>query len=109
MQGGLTALSKITEYVAALLSAHWALGGAGVVVAQPVAAEAALDPQDWDKALAEAERLAGVGGVRGKEVTPYLLACIAEFTEGRSLRTNQALVIANAQLAAQVARQLCGG
>ena len=46
--------------------------------------------------------------VRGKDVTPYLLACIAEFTEGRSLRTNQALVIANARLAAQLALSLSG-
>jgi len=97
------------EDVASLLSAHWALGGAGVVGAQPVAAEAALAMQDWEKAMAEAERLAAAGNVRGKDLTPYLLACIAEFTEGRSLRTNQALVIANARLAAQVARQLGGG
>lgn len=97
------------DEVAALLAAHWAMGGGGVVVAQPIAAEAALAPREWERALLEAERLAAVGDVRGKDVTPYLLACIAEFTEGRSLRTNQALVVANSRLAAQVARQLSGG
>ena len=39
-------------------------------------------------------------------VTPFLLARLAEITGGRTLRANQALVVANARLAAQVARAL---
>ena len=40
------------------------------------------------------------------DVTPFLLNCLAEVTEGKTLRANQALVIANARLAARVARVL---
>ena len=91
------------EAVAAVLHAHWALGGAGAVIAQPVAAEAALDPGEWTTALAQAEQQALAKGIRGGEVTPFLLARLAELTGGRSIKANQALVLANARLAARVA------
>lgn len=55
-----------------------------------------------DRALAEAAEK----GIAGKAVTPYLLGRIFELTEGRSLQTNIALVLNNAQLAARVAREL---
>lgn len=89
-----------------LLSAHWELGGAGVVLAQPVAAEVALDPDEWAAALRKVERQAAQVGVRGKDVTPFLLARLAEETGGRTLRANRALIVANARLAARVARAL---
>jgi len=91
------------EEAAALLAAHWDLGGAGVVLAQPVAPEMALDPSEWDEALSRAEQAGGVAGIRGKEVTPFLLSQLAEITEGKSLLANQALVVANARLAARIA------
>jgi pseudouridine-5'-phosphate glycosidase len=94
------------DEAAAVLSAHWQLDGAGVVLAHPVPAEAALDPEEWDAALAKAEQLAATDNVRGQNVTPFLLARVAELTEGRSLRANQALILANARLAAQVARAM---
>ncbi len=94
------------EHVAQLLAAHWALEGAGVVLAQPLATEEALDRGELEGAVAEAEKQAAVAGVRGPEVTPFLLARLAELTEGRTLRANQALVVANARLAARVARAL---
>ena len=40
-------------------------------------------------------------GVRGKELTPFLLNELATLTEGKSLRANQTLVVQNARLAAQ--------
>ncbi|MCS6849816.1 MAG: pseudouridine-5'-phosphate glycosidase [Gemmataceae bacterium] len=88
---------------AAVLTAHWQLGGGGVVLAQPVAPEVAVDPATWDQALAEAERQAAASGVRGPALTPFLLARLAEITQGQTLRANHALVVANARLAAQVA------
>jgi pseudouridine-5'-phosphate glycosidase len=94
------------EEAARLLSAHWALGGAGVVLAQPVPCEMALDPDEFRRALAEAENAAARSMIRGKEVTPFLLARLAELTAGRSLRANQALIVSNARLAARVAASL---
>ena len=44
-----------------------------------------------------------VQGITGKDTTPFLLASIAERTDGRSLEANIQLVINNARVAAQIA------
>jgi pseudouridine-5'-phosphate glycosidase len=94
------------EEAAAMITAHWQLGGAGVVVAQPLPEGASLDPAEWDPALAQAERLAAAQGIRGKALTPFLLARLAEITNGNTIRANKALVVANATLAAKIALAL---
>jgi pseudouridine-5'-phosphate glycosidase len=99
----LTARVDSPAEAGALLSARWALGGGGVVLARPVDAAAALGPEDFETALALAERQAAARGVRGPALTPFLLARLAEITDGRTLRANQSLIVANARLAAQVA------
>jgi pseudouridine-5'-phosphate glycosidase len=96
------------EQAAALLAAHWDLDGAGVVLAQPVVAEVELHPNEFESALHQAERAAAAGGVHGKALTPFLLSKLAEATEGKTLRANQALVVANARLAARVALSMAG-
>lgn len=93
----------------ALLAAHWALGGAGAVVARSLPAEAALEETEWRRALRQAEDRARDRGVRGPALTPFLLAQLAEITEGRTLRANRALLVANARLAADIARALGEG
>jgi pseudouridine-5'-phosphate glycosidase len=97
------------EEAAALCRAHWRLGGAGVVLAQPLPAEIALDPGDFHKALVRAESQARAAGARGPALTPFLLARLAELTDGLTLRANQALIVANARLAARVAAALATG
>jgi pseudouridine-5'-phosphate glycosidase len=91
---------------AALCAAHWGLGGAGIVLAQPLPAETALEPGDFHRALVRAESQARAEGVRGPALTPFLLARLAELTDGRTLRANQALIVANARLAARIAAAL---
>jgi pseudouridine-5'-phosphate glycosidase len=91
---------------AALLAAHWGLGGRGIVLAQPLGDSMAMEPDEFTVALTSAERQAVGVGVRGKELTPFLLGRLAEITNGQTLRANHALVINNAKLAAQVARAL---
>jgi len=91
---------------AALLAAHWGLQGAGVVLAQPMGEDQSLPPDEFETALEEVEGRAAAAGVRGKDVTPFLLARLAEVTRGKTLEVNQALVLANARLAGQVAREL---
>ncbi len=91
---------------AALLAAHWALDGAGVVLAQPLPEEEALNPGALAMHLEQAERQAAEKGVRGPALTPFLLARLAELSNGATLRANLALVVANARLAAQVAAAL---
>jgi pseudouridine-5'-phosphate glycosidase len=94
------------EEVVLLLNAHWQLEGGGVVLAQPVEEELALDPNEFDAALTKAKLQAQRGAIRGPALTPYLLARLAELTGGRTLRANHALVVANARLAARVATTL---
>jgi pseudouridine-5'-phosphate glycosidase len=94
---------------AALLRAHWALGGAGVALAQPLPAAEAVEVGLMEVALKEAHAEAAARGVRGATLTPFLLARLAVRTHGRTLRANQALIVANARLAARVAAALAGG
>jgi pseudouridine-5'-phosphate glycosidase len=83
---------------AAVLWAAWATGSRGVVVAVP-------PPAELEGAEAMAERAAGeLRDVSGANVTPRLLARMAELSGGRSLDLNVDLVINNARVAAQVAR-----
>jgi pseudouridine-5'-phosphate glycosidase len=101
-----SARADTPQEVAALLAAHWQLGGAGVVVAQPVPPDVALEAAEIDQALAQAEMDAAAAGLRGKTLTPFLLGRLADLTHGKTLRANQVLVQANARLAAQVARSM---
>jgi pseudouridine-5'-phosphate glycosidase len=94
---------------AQLAGVHWALDGNGVVLAQPLPAEAALDADAFAAALARAEQLAVEAGVRGPARTPFLLARLAEITGGATLRANRDLILANARLAARVAGALVEG
>jgi pseudouridine-5'-phosphate glycosidase len=45
-------------------------------------------------------------GIEGKAVTPFLLGEILNMTDGASLKTNIALVLNNARLAARIAGEL---
>lgn len=81
----------------------------GVLVANPVPVEAEIPQAEMagyiDAAIAEAARR----DIRGKDVTPFVLALIFELTKGRSLVTNIALVRNNARLAAGIAVALSAG
>lgn len=101
-----TARVDTPAQAAALCAAHWSLGGAGVVLAQPVPESAALIPAEFDDALRQAESQAAAQNIRGPALTPFLLARLAEITEGKTLRANQILVVANAELAARLAGAL---
>lgn len=90
--------------VAAVWRAHRGVSpGVGGVLAQPVPAADELDAALHDRLLAEGLAVVARGGISGKAVTPALLAHFHTGSDGASLRTNLALVRANAELAAQVA------
>jgi pseudouridine-5'-phosphate glycosidase len=95
---------------AAWVRAQRALGLPGaLMLAQPVPEDAALDRAEMERALTAALAEARSRGVSGKAVTPFLLDRLRITTEGRSLRANRALVVANARLAGQVAAALVDG
>ena len=77
-------------------------------VHRPVPAQHELPQATADAAITQATEEAEAQGIHGKEVTPYVLARVAELTEGRSRSANTALLINNARTAAKIARALAG-
>jgi pseudouridine-5'-phosphate glycosidase len=95
--GNVTDLAKI-------LRRHWAdLRGGGVLVANPIPADAELDPRRIEAAIHAALAEAEHTGIHGKRLTPYLLARLAEVTDGASIRANRALALHNAEVGAALA------
>ncbi|MFL5970077.1 MAG: pseudouridine-5'-phosphate glycosidase [Gaiellaceae bacterium] len=86
------------DEAARVARAHWALGGAGLLLAQPPPTSLEVEPLT-EAALAEAGRR----NVSGQAVTPFVLAYLHEHSAGRTLAANRELVVANAGLAAEVA------
>jgi pseudouridine-5'-phosphate glycosidase len=95
------------EQVAAIVRARRALGlGGGELVAVPVPPEDELPRAEAEAAIIQATQLADESGVSGAAVTPFVLAKIAELTQGRSKRANIALLLNNARIAARIAQAL---
>jgi pseudouridine-5'-phosphate glycosidase len=89
---------------ARFIRTKWQLGlTGGVVVSNPVPEESAMQSDEIDGIIAQALREADAQGVKGKAVTPFLLARIKDLTGGRSLATNIALVKNNALVGAHLA------
>ncbi|PWE33171.1 pseudouridine-5-phosphate glycosidase [Maritimibacter sp. 55A14] len=80
----------------------------GQLVANPIPPEAEIPLEELAPLIARAQREAEAEGIRGKAVTPFLLARLFELTEGRSLEANIALLLNNARLAAAIACELAG-
>jgi pseudouridine-5'-phosphate glycosidase len=78
------------------------LGLGAIVVANPI--EEPLDPELHETVLRAALAAAAAEGVRGKDITPFLLERFHRETDGASLEANVRLVLRNAALAAQIAR-----
>jgi pseudouridine-5'-phosphate glycosidase len=82
---------------------HREFSSTGLLIANPVAADRELDRRMHDEALESALEKAQLEGVSGKDVTPALLSEFARHTSGVSVQVNRDLVVANAELAGQIA------
>ncbi len=92
------------EQVAAIIRARRNLGlPNGILVTVPVPAEDEIPPDEIEVAIAQATGEAEADEVTGAAVTPFVLARLAELTEGRSVRTNISLLLNNARIAARIA------
>jgi pseudouridine-5'-phosphate glycosidase len=92
------------EEVAAVMAARDRLGDtSALLVANPLPPGQQLDPAAHDRALADALRAAEAEGIRGKAVTPYLLAHMQRATGGASVAVNLDVARGNIALAAQIA------
>jgi len=78
---------------------HWRLGGGGLLLVRPP--EESLD--DVEPLIASALAAAGVEGVHGQAVTPFVLDYLHRESGGRTLRANRRLIVDNARLAGAVA------
>jgi pseudouridine-5'-phosphate glycosidase len=75
----------------------------GIIVANPIPDDHALDAQEIEAHIARAVKEADQQGVTRKNLTPFLLQRIFELTEGRSLKANIELVFNNARVASLLA------
>ena len=83
---------------------HWRLGSrTAVLVCVPVPEEFEIKSSVIESALNQAIGEASSKGLRGKAVTPFLLAKLEKLTAGRTVDTNRALLIHNATVAAKIA------
>lgn len=92
--------------IAAVLRIQWQLGMAGALVANPIPQEHALDKSMVEQAIAQAVTEADVAGIKGKALTPWLLARLEQLSAGDSVQANIALILNNARLGAQLALAL---
>ena len=94
-----TARVDTTQDAARIAQFHWRLGRhSAVVLAQPP-----KESLDVDSLVDDAVRLADQRGIKGQDVTPFVLAQVHEASGGRTVRANKKIVVENAALAADVA------
>ena len=94
--------------VARLVRTQLDLDLGGVLVCVPVPEADALPPGLAGEAVERAVREAEDVGIAGPALTPWLLARIAELTDGASVRANTALIVNNARVAGELAVAISG-
>ena len=93
---------------ALIMKTKWDLGlQGGVLITNPIPEEFSMDEKEINsiinKALEDSEKM----GIKGKELTPFLLSRIKELSKGESLQANIALVLNNAKIGAEIAKEFC--
>ena len=92
------------EEAAAMMKAKWDLGlSGGMIIACPVPEIYEIPSEIMEETIEEALKSAEKAGIKGKELTPYLLSKIKDLTAGESLETNRRLVFENARIGAGIA------
>ena len=93
--------------LAKAIKTKWDLGlDGGIVVANPIPKKYEMDSNIIDKAIEVALKEAETKGIKGKEVTPFLLDKVKDITKGKSLESNIELVYNNALVGANLAVEL---
>lgn len=100
---------ETASMAAAVFSSHVQMGGFGAILAQPLDQEIAVPADEFAAAMRQAEAEAKAANVTGPRSTPFLLSRLADLTVGKTLAANQALIVSNARLAAEVAAALAKG
>ena len=96
------------EQIAKTLKAKWDVNlKGGVVIANPIPEEFAMDFDTITTAINNAVAEAEEKGIKGKDSTPFLLAQVKDITKGKSLESNIQLVFNNVKLASKIAKNYC--
>ena len=109
---GLRLAHRVDDAAAAAqaVGAHLSLPGAGgILVVQPPPPDVALPAEQVREWIDDGLAAAAAADVRGGRVTPFLLAHVAEVSDGRALRANIGLILANARTAGEIAVRLAAG
>jgi len=105
---GVDYAAKDEAEIASIIKTKWELGlQGGVLIGNPIPEEYALDFDFMEGVINEALAEADEKSVRGKDITPFLLAKIKEITKGVSFASNVQLAYNNARVAARIAKALC--
>lgn len=78
----------------------------GMIIGNPIPQEYALDFDEMEEVIKDALKKADEKGVRGKNITPFLLATIKETTHGVAFASNVQLAYNNAKVASEIAVEL---
>ncbi len=78
----------------------------GVLIANPIPEAFEMNATEIEKAIDQGLKDARHHKITGKDLTPFLLSRLNEITRGASQSANTALVLHNAQVAAQIAKAL---
>ena len=98
------------QEAAAFLRAQREMGyPGGMLITNPIPEEYAMPADQINAAIEQALKEADAQGVKGKKITPFLLARVCELTGGESLASNIQLVLNNVRLAARIAAELAKG
>ena len=96
---------NLPEETAQCMKTHWELGlGGGLLIANPLFEEKALDPDLLQQVVKESLKSAEDQKISGKDITPFVLEQIVQKTGGASLEANIALIQNNARVGAGIAR-----
>ncbi|MDL2225379.1 pseudouridine-5'-phosphate glycosidase [Eubacteriales bacterium OttesenSCG-928-M02] len=95
--------TETPEEIAAMLTVRKAVTGGGTIIANPIPKEYEMNGEAFTKALEQAMEEMEQKGIRGKEITPFLLQRIHALTGGESQEANLQLVLNNCALAAKIA------
>ena len=75
----------------------------GILVTCPIPEADEIPADEINGVINEAIREAEEQGVKGKDITPFLLSRVKDLTEGRSLEANIKLVLNNADIGSKIA------
>ena len=95
------------QEIAEFAKAHWSMGlRSAILVTNPVPETDSIPMSKMEPMIANASAEAVEQGIHGQALTPFLLGRISELSKGKSLKTNLALLLNNARLAGEIAKEM---